>query len=240
VPIVLGNGRIYLEVRPTISQIDPSLTVEGIPGLLKREAKVTVELGAGQTLAIAGLVQSRIEAENTGLPWISEVPYLGVPFRRVYEKNNEVELLILVTPELVEAMDADEVPQCGPGMHTTSPKDWALFMRGHLEVPKCSPDGCAANSCPPCQGSTPPVNGTIEESIETVPVPQPAETGERPQQFGAAGRVMPQGTASRGEPAKPHNRYVSPKPHAAASAIPATPPREPPGLIGPVGYDVVK
>ena len=96
---------------------------------------------AGQTLAIAGLVQCRIEASNQGLPWISEVPYLGVPFRKVSEATNEIELVIIVTPEFAEALDASEVPPCGPGMQTTSPSDWELFMKGHLEVPKC-PDSC--------------------------------------------------------------------------------------------------
>ena len=176
VPIVLGNGRIHLDVRPKISEIDPSLTVQGYPGLLQREAETGVEMQAGQTLAIAGLVQTVIEAENTGLPWISEVPYLGAAFRQVKESKNERELLILVTPELVEAMDACDVPPCGPGMQTTSPSDWELFMKGHLEVPNCCPGGCARNGqCPP--GGTdpngPPPDGMIgpNEAIPSPPSP---------------------------------------------------------------------
>jgi len=114
-----------------------SVTVSGttVPGLKSRDADTGVEMMAGQTLAIAGLVQSRVDSLNSGLPWIGDVPYLGVPFRRVNYTANEVELLIMVTPELVEAMDADEVPPCGPGMQTTSPSDWELFMKGYLEVP---------------------------------------------------------------------------------------------------------
>jgi pilus assembly protein CpaC len=127
VPIVLGNGKIRLELRPKVSELDyaNSITISGttVPGTKERKADTWVELMAGQTLAIAGLVQSRIESENHGLPWISEVPYLGVAFRKVHESVNEVELLILVTPELVEALDANEVPPCGPGQQTTSPSD---------------------------------------------------------------------------------------------------------------------
>ena len=96
-----------------------------------------VEMKAGQTLAIAGLVQNTVESQNSGLPWISEVPYLGVPFRSVKEQINEVETLILVTPELVEPLDANQVPPCGPGMESASPSDWELFFKGHLEVPVC-------------------------------------------------------------------------------------------------------
>ena len=101
-----------------------------MPGFRSRRADTGVELMAGETLAIAGLVQSRIESENRGLPWISEVPYLGVPFRSVHESVNEVELLMLVTPELVEAMSADEVPPCGPGQQTTSPQRLGVVHEG--------------------------------------------------------------------------------------------------------------
>ena len=142
VPLVLGNGRIRLEVRPVVSEIDQSLTVVGGPPSLKdRMVETGVEMKAGQTLAIAGLVQNLVESQNSGLPWISEVPYLGVPFRHVSEQTNEVETLIMVTPELVEPLDANQVPLCGPGMETTSPSDWELFFKGHIEVPVCCNGG---------------------------------------------------------------------------------------------------
>ena len=153
IPIVQGNGMIRLEIRPRISEIDPSRSVDAgghtVPGLRSRDAETGVELRAGQTLAIAGLVQYRSEAMNRGLPWISEVPYLGVLFRKTEETANEIELLITVTPELVEPMNAHEVPPCGPGMQTTSPNDWELFLKGHIEVPNCCPD-CEGNGCGSC------------------------------------------------------------------------------------------
>ena len=149
VPIVMGNGRIRLEVRPSVSEPDAANSVGGVPSLKTREVDTGVEMRAGQTLAVAGLVQQRIESSNRGLPWISEVPYLGAPFRTVKETVNEVELLILVTPELVDAMDASQVPPCGPGLNTTSPSDCELFLKGHMEVPKCCPHGSTAE-CPAC------------------------------------------------------------------------------------------
>ncbi|MGB6041815.1 MAG: pilus assembly protein N-terminal domain-containing protein [Pirellulales bacterium] len=139
VPIVLGNGRIRLEVRPRVSELDDSrgvtLNNQNVPALNVREVDTGVELNAGQTLALAGLVQNRTEAVNRGIPIISDLPYIGVPFRRVEERNNEIELLIMVTPELVDAMDPHEVPPIGPGMHTVSPPDGDVYWRGHLEVP---------------------------------------------------------------------------------------------------------
>jgi len=224
VPIVLGNGRIRLEVRSTISEPDPSLPSNYQPAVKDRNTDTGAELAAGQTMAIAGLVQSRTEASNSGLPWISEVPYLGLPFRAVHEQTNEVELLILVTPELVEALDASEVPPCGPGMQTTSPSDWELFMKGHLEVPKCAgPCGQGPANGDACRtrGDNPsgsPPDGMIGPN-EQVPTPRPAEPSEPP---------------------KPQSRYSPTKPDSAASATPPASRDGPPGFIGPVGYDVVK
>ena len=158
VPIVLGNGRMRLEIRTSVSEPDASNGIDGIPALTTREVETGVELRAGQTLAIAGLIEQRTEATNQGLPWISELPYLGVPFRMVSHQINEIELLVLVTPEIVDGMDPGQVPACMPGMQTTNPSDWELFFKGHLEVPNCCPDGVVA--CPICPvsgggGSTP-------------------------------------------------------------------------------------
>jgi pilus assembly protein CpaC len=216
VPIVLGNGRIRLEVRPRVSELDRTTgtTINGsvVPGILCRQADTGVEMQAGQTLAIAGLVQSYTESYNMGLPWISEVPYLGALFRKVEDKRNDVELLMLVTPELVQAMDASEVPPCGPGMQTTDPSDWELFMKGYLEVPNCCPAG-GAGTCPQ-NGAGPvgPADGPMPASGE--PVPRPA--------------------------AGPHSRYTPSKPTPAATVSAREPSNGPPGFIGPVGYDVVK
>jgi pilus assembly protein CpaC len=147
IPIVLGNGKIRLQVHPTISSLDSTtaVTISGttVKGLKSRDVQTSVEMEAGQTLAIAGLVESTIQASTSGLPWISEVPILGVLFRQELEQRNEVELLIMVTPEFAEGLNADQVPKCGPGQNTTTPSDWELFMNGHLEVPACCPDGDA-------------------------------------------------------------------------------------------------
>ncbi len=139
VPIVLGNGNVRLEVRPQVSEIDSarSVTVNNttIPGLRSRWVDTAVEMKAGQTLVLAGLLQNRVESQNKGVPFLADLPYFGVPFRRETEEINEIELLIMVRPEFVDALDPHEVPAKGPGEFTTSPKDWDFYMRGHMEVP---------------------------------------------------------------------------------------------------------
>jgi pilus assembly protein CpaC len=151
VPLVLGNGNIRLEVRPRVSEIDNTrgITLNGVtvPSLLVREVNTGVEMKAGQTLALAGLVQTRTESQNIGIPWVSDLPFFGTFFRKVQETRNEIELLILVRPELVDALDPHEVPPGGPGTNSCSPDDIDLFMRGHLEVPCCYGNGACGPNC---------------------------------------------------------------------------------------------
>ena len=148
VPIVLGNGSIRLEVRPEITEIDPSLrdTVTGVPGFRSRSADTAVEMKAGQTMAIAGLVYNRLESTNRGTPWLADLPWAGAAFRHVQQKVNEVELVILVRPEFADAMEPCEVPRCGPGQTTVAPTDVELYWRGYFEVPNtnCGPGGYQA------------------------------------------------------------------------------------------------
>jgi pilus assembly protein CpaC len=126
---------------------------------------------AGQTLAIAGLVFTREDSINRGIPWLADLPWVGVPFRRVSNQRNDVELVIFVTPELCEAMDPNEVPPCGPGQLTTTPTDLELYGRGYLEVPKtgnsnaggnCGPGGCGPGMLP---GGMP----NIQDQFEQLP-----------------------------------------------------------------------
>ncbi len=183
-PFVVGPGRIRLEVRPEVTEPDDSrsITAAGIdvPAFSSRYVETAVELQAGQTFAIAGLLQSRTEAVTRATPFFGELPYLGMMFRRVREKRNDIELLITVTPELVEAMDPHEVPRGGPGLNSMSPSDCELYVKGHIEVPNmlgnddcnCPTDGYSVapgySGASGYQGTLPP--GAIIPSEEPVVV----------------------------------------------------------------------
>ncbi len=138
-PFVVGPGRVRLEVRPEVSEPDNSRSIEAagivVPAFSQRYVETAVELQAGQTFAIAGLLQSRTESNQRATPFLGEIPYLGVFFRRMQERRNDIELLVTVTPELVDAMDPHEVPPGGPGLNSNSPNDHELYLKGHLEVP---------------------------------------------------------------------------------------------------------
>jgi pilus assembly protein CpaC len=71
------------------------------------------------------------------------LPVVGIPFRKVQEEVNEIENLVLVTPDFADAMDPHEVPPCGPGMETMSPSHSELYCKGMIEVPACGPCGAS-------------------------------------------------------------------------------------------------
>ncbi len=193
VPIVLGNGDIRLQVRPRVSEIDDSRGVDAngirVPALTERYADTSVVMRAGQTLAMAGLIQNRVESVNQGIPYLADLPWLGRAFSRVEERVNEVELLIVVTPELVGALEPHQVPQCGPGELTVSPSDAELFGPGYLEVPNCCLEGGAGNR-QPCDQQMPVVRGVpsqpalphtaIPTGREPMLVPSPDSQGSIP------------------------------------------------------------
>ncbi|WP_286177426.1 type II and III secretion system protein family protein [Stieleria mannarensis] len=168
-PFVVGPGRIRLEVRPEVSEPDESrsLVVAGanVTAFSQRYVETAVELQAGQTFAIAGLLQSRTEATTRGTPVLSELPVIGTFFRRVREQRNDIELLITVTPELVDAMEPHQVPRGGPGLNSTSPIDHDLYMNGHIEVPNLlGGDGCSMNSGPAASGNASMIHSNVMQN----------------------------------------------------------------------------
>jgi pilus assembly protein CpaC len=113
-PVALGNGKIRLHVAPEVSDLDYSnaVTLNGfvIPGLTKRTADTTVELAEGQTLALAGLLNTRVRGTNQITPLLGDIPILGALFRSVRYERSETELVVMVTPTLAAGMNPDQVP----------------------------------------------------------------------------------------------------------------------------------
>ncbi|MBR0647911.1 type II and III secretion system protein family protein [Plastoroseomonas hellenica] len=114
-PTILPEGRIGLRVRPEVSEMvdTGSLTIQGyrVPSFTTRFAETTVELGSGQTLAIAGLFQRRMSDNTDRLPGIGSLPILGALFRSTRFQRSETELVILITPILSQAVrDPTAIP----------------------------------------------------------------------------------------------------------------------------------
>ena len=113
VPTVLADGRINMHVNPEVSQLSTAGAVQisvgnsslSIPALTVRRAETTVELGSGQSFAIAGLMMNTSTQADTGLPIAGDVPVLGALFRSDAFQRNESELVIVITPIIVRPVN---------------------------------------------------------------------------------------------------------------------------------------
>ncbi len=141
-PVVRGHQRIRLRVRPEVSELDFSTAVqiEGfvVPGLTTRAAETTVELGNGQTMAIAGLLKEEVRGIASRVPGIGDVPVLGSLFRSVEFQRGMTELVILVTPEIVAPLDPHQKVRL-PGKDMKYASDYELYALGMLESPDSAP-----------------------------------------------------------------------------------------------------
>jgi len=104
-PVVLSGGRISLRVRPEVSELSTTGQIQlngyTIPGITTRRAETTVELGSGQSFAIGGLLQNNVATTVNKYPGLGNLPVLGALFRSDQFQRNETELVIIVTPYLV-------------------------------------------------------------------------------------------------------------------------------------------
>lgn len=111
-PTVLGDGRISLRVRPEVSQLTSStVSIAGyqIPGLTTRRAETTVELGSGQSFVIGGLLNNNTTNSVNKAPFLGDLPILGQLFRSNGWKRSEDELVIVVTPYLVQPTSDNKI-----------------------------------------------------------------------------------------------------------------------------------
>ncbi len=113
IPYVLSENRIRLTVLPEVSELN---NAEGIlaggvavPALTTRRAKTTVELAPGESFMIAGLIRDDVATTLRQLPGINEIPILSALLRSTEFERNETELVIAVTPYLVDPMKSDDV-----------------------------------------------------------------------------------------------------------------------------------
>ena len=138
-PVVLGDGTINLHVAPEVSELSAvgAVIIQGstIPTLVTRKAETTLELDSGQTFAMAGLIHNKVEAINSRIPGLGDLPILGPLFRSVRYQKNETELVVLVTASLVEPMSLATAPPL-PGLLHEDPNDWELYIEGRIEGKK--------------------------------------------------------------------------------------------------------
>lgn len=112
-PTVLANGRISIRVRPEVSELSSqgAVTLNGfqIPALTIRRAETSVELGSGESIMIAGLLSNNAQNTIDQAPGVGDIPILGNLFRSTEFQRGETELVIVITPYLVEPVSDREI-----------------------------------------------------------------------------------------------------------------------------------
>ena len=117
-PVVLSQGRIQLRIATEVTDVDyaTQITYSGIsiPGFRTRNNTTTVELPSGGSIASAGLISTQTQQAVNGFPALMNVPILGALFRSRDYQRNETELMIVVTPYIVHAIDPEPDRSAGP------------------------------------------------------------------------------------------------------------------------------
>ena len=134
-PTVLARDFINLELFTEVSEIDPNTSILAddlvIPGLKVRRAETTIELGDGQSFAIAGLLQEDFEDAVRQFPILGDVPVLGTLFRSSAWKSGQTELVVIVTPHLVRPVQPTAL--LSPDELFDPPTPAELFLMGRTE-----------------------------------------------------------------------------------------------------------
>src|SRR5262249_40910763 len=113
-----------------------------VPGRTTQRVHTSVELEDGQTLVIGGLIQKVVRGSTQKVPILCDLPFLGAGLRSKALEEQGTELVVMVTPHLVDAMDCAQAPKLLPGQETRTPDDFELFLEGILEAPRGSREVC--------------------------------------------------------------------------------------------------
>jgi len=134
-PTVLSNGKISMAVNPEVSDLDftRAVAVQGflIPSVNTRRVSTVIELGDGQSFAVAGLLKDDVREDVKKFPVLGDIPVLGALFRSTSFQKNETELIVIVTPHLVKPLDMAK--QTLPTDAFIEPDDFEFYLLGATE-----------------------------------------------------------------------------------------------------------
>ena len=134
-PTVLSSGKISMAVNPEVSDLDftRAVAVQGylIPSVNTRRVSTVIELGDGQSFAVAGLLKDDVREDVKKFPVLGDIPVLGALFRSTSFQKNETELIVIVTPHLVKPLDMAK--QTLPTDAFIEPDDFEFYLLGATE-----------------------------------------------------------------------------------------------------------
>jgi pilus assembly protein CpaC len=140
-PVVLSDNRINLKINVSVSELvdTASLILQSddvsrqtfVPSLRERSASATVELGDGQSMGLAGLLDDNLRELVTKFPGLGDIPVLGALFRSNQFQKGQTELVIMVTPRLAKPVAPGSVTL--PTDKFVEPTDAEFYWKGQIE-----------------------------------------------------------------------------------------------------------
>ena len=166
IPTITNRGTIRLQVAPEVSSLDYANAVNiggaTVPALTVRRVKTEVELADGQSFIIGGLLDNRETDNFEKIPFLGDIPILGRFFQSMQRTYSNTELIVIVTPEIVNPIDAaTPVPEL---------KYPVGFLPPNSSVPMHEPDTKVAGTAPPPPPATIPVEKLIESNKPETPL----------------------------------------------------------------------
>src|SRR5438094_515922 len=168
-PTIIDAQHVSLRVRPEVSELTNTGAVSTpigngatvtIPALTKRSAETTVELGSGESFALAGLLQHTVTQDISKVPGLGDIPVLGQLFRSQRFQKNETELVIIVTPYLVKPASTVAALQ-SPTDGFVTPHDVQTIING-TTYRQTLPAGEKVRVAPGAQGLVGPVGFRLD------------------------------------------------------------------------------
>jgi pilus assembly protein CpaC len=158
IPTITPRGTIRLQVAPEVSSLDTadSVEVDGyeVPALTVRRVKTEAELASGQSIVIGGLLDNRETESFYRVPFLADIPVLGKFFQSMSKSRTNTELVVSVTPELIDPIPAGVAP---PDL-----KYPVKFLPPNSDIPMHHPDG---NVTPQ---PVPPASIPIEKLVDSM------------------------------------------------------------------------
>lgn len=221
-PYVDRDGYITADIESEVSSIDTSVSTPAGPGIKSRKTKSTFNVGSGQTIVLSGLLSRDFSNNVDKLPFLGDLPVLGALFRSKRYQNNETELVVFVTPSVIDHKTPELVDKVdkakerlekvlGPAPHLTEPLQPSQPVSTAAKPSQPAPpqEGAAQPTKPvppqvvPAVPPAPlaiPVPSPATKTVSTAPMTTPPVAIEAKSLAGASLRVMLEGLALRAGP----------------------------------------
>ncbi|VAX16353.1 hypothetical protein MNBD_NITROSPINAE03-283, partial [hydrothermal vent metagenome] len=101
-PNIMRNNKVRMKIKARKNEVDPALSVQGTPSIKKKEISTSVVVGNGGSAVLGGMFESEDSDFKDRVPWFYKIPLVGALFRSKRKVDNRLELLVFITPTIVD------------------------------------------------------------------------------------------------------------------------------------------